>query len=63
MIKKILRKAVPRGIIIQRLNSNADHHLLLTFDDGPHEKLTPKVLSLLKKFHARAIFFYSRKIC
>lgn len=31
--------------------------LYLTFDDGPHPVITPKVLSLLKKFDAKATFF------
>ena len=28
----------------------------LTFDDGPHPILTPKILDLLKKYHAKATF-------
>lgn len=31
--------------------------LYLTFDDGPHPEITPKVLDLLAKFNARATFF------
>lgn len=30
---------------------------MLTFDDGPRPKITPKVLSLLREFQARAVFF------
>lgn len=29
----------------------------LTFDDGPHPEITPKVLSLLKRYNAKATFF------
>jgi peptidoglycan/xylan/chitin deacetylase (PgdA/CDA1 family) len=29
----------------------------LTFDDGPHPKITPWVLDVLKKFEAKATFF------
>ncbi len=29
----------------------------ITFDDGPNEIITPKILSLLKKFNAKATFF------
>lgn len=29
----------------------------LTFDDGPHPEITPKVLSLLKEYSASATFF------
>lgn len=31
--------------------------VLLTFDDGPHETLTPKVLDILKRHHVGAVFF------
>lgn len=31
--------------------------IYLTFDDGPHPIITPKVLTLLKKYNARATFF------
>jgi peptidoglycan/xylan/chitin deacetylase (PgdA/CDA1 family) len=31
--------------------------IALTFDDGPNKEFTPKVLSLLKKHHAKATFF------
>ncbi|MCF3129800.1 glycosyltransferase [Streptomyces olivochromogenes] len=33
------------------------HHLVLTFDDGPDPTWTPKVLDVLKKHHAHAVFF------
>jgi cellulose synthase/poly-beta-1,6-N-acetylglucosamine synthase-like glycosyltransferase/peptidoglycan/xylan/chitin deacetylase (PgdA/CDA1 family) len=34
-----------------------DHKLVLTFDDGPDPKWTPKVLDVLKKYDAHAVFF------
>ncbi|MEV4444006.1 glycosyltransferase [Streptomyces mirabilis] len=34
-----------------------DHRLVLTFDDGPDPAWTPKVLDVLKKHHAHAVFF------
>jgi cellulose synthase/poly-beta-1,6-N-acetylglucosamine synthase-like glycosyltransferase/peptidoglycan/xylan/chitin deacetylase (PgdA/CDA1 family) len=34
-----------------------DRRLVLTFDDGPDPKWTPKVLDVLKKHHAHAVFF------
>ncbi|KOV82645.1 bi-functional transferase/deacetylase [Streptomyces sp. NRRL WC-3618] len=34
-----------------------DHRLVLTFDDGPDPQWTPKVLDVLKKHHAHAVFF------
>ncbi|MEP3208040.1 MAG: polysaccharide deacetylase family protein [Maribacter sp.] len=32
-------------------------HVAITFDDGPHQEFTPKVLDLLKKHNAKATFF------
>ncbi|MFE5819385.1 glycosyltransferase [Streptomyces sp. NPDC056479] len=34
-----------------------DHRLVLTFDDGPDPTWTPKVLDVLKKHEAHAVFF------
>ncbi|MEV6618705.1 polysaccharide deacetylase family protein, partial [Streptomyces sp. NPDC051051] len=34
-----------------------DHRLVLTFDDGPDPEWTPKVLDVLAKHHAHAVFF------
>ncbi|QIY96229.1 glycosyltransferase [Streptomyces sp. S1D4-11] len=34
-----------------------DHRLVLTFDDGPDPTWTPKVLDVLKRHHAHAVFF------
>ncbi|WP_329347444.1 glycosyltransferase [Streptomyces sp. NBC_01261] len=34
-----------------------DHRIVLTFDDGPDPTWTPKVLDVLKKHNAHAVFF------
>lgn len=34
-----------------------DKKIYITFDDGPHPSITPKVLEILKKFNAKATFF------
>lgn len=34
-----------------------DKKILLTFDDGPHPRTTPKILEILKKRNLKAIFF------
>jgi peptidoglycan/xylan/chitin deacetylase (PgdA/CDA1 family) len=34
-----------------------ENQVALTFDDGPNPEFTPKVLTLLKKYNARATFF------
>ncbi|NBO57697.1 MAG: polysaccharide deacetylase family protein [Chitinophagia bacterium] len=35
----------------------AEKILYLSFDDGPHPTITPKVLALLKQYNAKATFF------
>ena len=37
--------------------SDSSNGIALTFDDGPHELWTPKILSILKEFDAVATFF------
>jgi peptidoglycan-N-acetylglucosamine deacetylase len=36
---------------------NNEGRVFLTFDDGPHPEITPKVLALLKQHNAKATFF------
>lgn len=36
---------------------STDKTIYLTFDDGPNDYCTPKVLALLKKYNAKATFF------
>ena len=43
------------GPLIWRTNSRRS--LAITFDDGPNPKITPELLNLLDRFHARASFF------
>ena len=45
---------------LEALHANknlAENQIALTFDDGPHPDITPKVLDLLKKYNAQATFF------
>lgn len=37
--------------------SRFERNIYLTFDDGPHETITPWVLNELKKYNAKATFF------
>lgn len=37
--------------------TNSPRKLALTFDDGPNPEITPKLLDLLDRYHARATFF------
>lgn len=38
-------------------NSAAKKQIALTFDDGPHPRYTPRILSILERFHVTATFF------
>ena len=38
-------------------NSKSNNKIALTFDDGPHPKITPKILDLLSKYGIKATFF------
>ena len=40
----------------------ADKVIALTFDDGPHPTLTPKILEILDKYDAKATFFVVGKM-
>jgi peptidoglycan/xylan/chitin deacetylase (PgdA/CDA1 family) len=42
---------------VRRLGPDAARSVLLTFDDGPHPRVTPAVLDRLRQYEARAVFF------
>ena len=42
---------------VYRKNENEYKKIALTFDDGPHPRLTPKILEILDKYKVRATFF------
>ncbi|WP_329598375.1 glycosyltransferase [Streptomyces pseudovenezuelae] len=60
---KVPEKILDGGPVIDTRSGRAtslklpDHRLVLTFDDGPDPTWTPKVLDVLKKHHAHAVFF------
>ncbi|SMF70405.1 MULTISPECIES: polysaccharide deacetylase family protein [Paenibacillus] len=45
-----------RGDIVWEVPTQ-EKYIALTFDDGPDEQQTPKILELLEKYHAKATFF------
>jgi peptidoglycan-N-acetylglucosamine deacetylase len=51
--------AYPRAELFGRTicRTNSAHKLAITFDDGPNPAITPKLLDLLDRHHARATFF------
>jgi peptidoglycan/xylan/chitin deacetylase (PgdA/CDA1 family) len=51
-----LKNGLRSLVAIRQLNLSRKA-ALLTFDDGPHPEVTQKVLNLLRKYSARAVFF------
>jgi peptidoglycan/xylan/chitin deacetylase (PgdA/CDA1 family) len=41
--------------------STSQPTIYLTFDDGPHPIITPKILDILEQFNAKASFFFTGK--
>lgn len=48
---------IPTSYQIMKYGEADDKQLLLTFDDGPDERWTPKILDILKKYNVHAAFF------
>lgn|SRR5690606_7398809 len=55
-ISRVLRGLIPQSIL-RRKYSSGEPALYLTFDDGPHPDVTPRLLDLLDKYNAKASFF------
>lgn len=53
----LMRSVLVNTVITGRLDAGSRKSVLLTFDDGPHEKITPVVLDKLKYHGARCMFF------
>ncbi|WP_330349465.1 bifunctional polysaccharide deacetylase/glycosyltransferase family 2 protein [Streptomyces sp. NBC_00582] len=60
---RVPRKILDGGPVVDTRSGRAtgldvpDHRIVLTFDDGPDPTWTPKVLDVLKRHHAHAVFF------
>ena len=52
-----LPRLQPAGLLWKIPNAGLPHIVYLTFDDGPHPEVTPKVLELLARYGAKATFF------
>lgn len=49
--------SIPSSYQIRKFGKAGSKELLLTFDDGPDETWTPKILKILKKYNVHAAFF------
>ena len=52
-----LVSANEKPIAIKPASSTKAKKIALTFDDGPHPKVTPQILKILEKYDAKATFF------
>jgi peptidoglycan/xylan/chitin deacetylase (PgdA/CDA1 family) len=52
-----LARLIPPRLLLRRLPPSAGRDVLLTFDDGPHRRVTPQVLDRLREYGVRAVFF------
>lgn len=57
LISEEYYKTYPTCYELQKLGHAGSKELLLTFDDGPDSRWTPKVLDILKKYNVHAAFF------
>ena len=48
---------IPSTFQIRKYGMAPQKMLALTFDDGPDEKYTPKILNILSQYHVPAAFF------
>lgn len=51
----VFRYLYPKSVVWDIKNSN--NSIYLTFDDGPNQQVTPKVLDILEKYNIKATFF------
>jgi len=50
-------KSLPSSYMLKRYGAENPKKIALTFDDGPNEKFTPKILDILKQKKVSATFF------
>jgi len=48
---------LPTPYLLKRYGANAEKKIAITFDDGPDENYTPKILDILQQKHVKATFF------
>lgn len=56
LITEEVYKILPVSCVVNR-SGYRDKWVSITFDDGPSEDYTPKILDILSKYHVRASFF------
>jgi len=56
-IKEFVKSRIKNDLLFSSLPKSESRCVLLTFDDGPNEKITPIVLEKLREFDVEALFF------
>src|SRR5689334_8490342 len=56
IFQRLLETVFFRKLIFWRISSQRNQ-VALTFDDGPHPDITPRILNILKESGVRATFF------
>ncbi len=49
--------SLPSKFVVRKYGTDDSMKLVLTFDDGPDPRYTPKILDILSKYHVPATFF------
>ncbi|MDR3715020.1 MAG: polysaccharide deacetylase family protein [Puia sp.] len=49
--------SLPSKFVVRKYGTSDSMKLVLTFDDGPDPRYTPKILDILSKYHVPATFF------
>ena len=57
LLRRRIKRMLPRSLLVQQLDQGTSNCVLLTFDDGPHPEFTPSVLARLEAYKTRAVFF------
>ena len=50
-------ESVPRDEVVYHSHPNDRMEIALSFDDGPHPRLTPRILAILEEYGIKATFF------
>lgn len=48
---------LPTSCVVEKSGYRTEKWVAITFDDGPSDEYTPKILDILSKYHVRATFF------
>ena len=56
-VRKIMRALLVNTILTDRIPRASHRSIVFSFDDGPHQLITPRVLDILDQYGVKALFF------